>query len=249
MGLVHTQGVVLRHTNIKESDRMLTVFSPSHGKLSVLAKGCRKPKSRFLSISQPFCYGDIVLKQYRDIYILTQAEVINSYFDLRSDLERLSLASYLLHITEDAISSGDDNPQLFTLLLKALSLMSFGQSNPLDIVLIYELKLLDCLGYRPSLDRCVVCEQDVGGSNSFSLAGGLVCGNCNGQAGDLLLDPVTLNAMAIILDMDIGQLAKQKLMAGVRGQLNKLMPAYIREKLEKEYPSRDFIDRFLTQHA
>jgi hypothetical protein len=64
-----------------------------------------------------------------------------------------------------------------------------------------------------------------------------------------LLDPVTLNAMAIILDMDIGQLAKQKLMAGVRDQLNKLMPAYIREKLEKEYPSRDFIDRFLTQHA
>ena len=82
MELIRTQGVVLRYSNRNEADRLLTVLSPDLGRILVLARGCRKQKSRFLAFSQLFCYGELILQPYRDIYILSQAEVKNFYFDI-----------------------------------------------------------------------------------------------------------------------------------------------------------------------
>ncbi|HZK34229.1 MAG TPA: DNA repair protein RecO [Bacillota bacterium] len=249
MSLVHTQGVVLRYTNIKDSDRMLSIFSPKYGKLSVLARGCRKPRSKFLSMSQPFSYGKVVLKPYRDIYILNQSETINAYFDLRKDIERLSLASYILKLTEDVVNPGEGNPELFTLLLKTLSFLSFSESNPLDIILIYELKLLDILGYRPSIEKCIICDQDRQESTYFSIRGGTVCSKCSSKSTGFDIDMTTLQAMGLILKMDISRIANLKLNSRVRVELNEIMPAYINDKLDKQYPSRDYINTLFKQQA
>ena len=105
MNLVRTQGVVLRYENRREADRLLTVLSPDLGRILVYARGCRKQSSRFLAFSQLFCYGEIIIKPYRDIYILNQAEVKNSYFNIRNDVDRLACATYAANLAEAAATT------------------------------------------------------------------------------------------------------------------------------------------------
>ena len=85
-----TQGVVLRYTNFREADRMITLLSPDLGKISVMARGCRKPKSRFLTATELFCYGDYVLYRKGDFHIMTQANIHDSFYEIRNDIEKLS---------------------------------------------------------------------------------------------------------------------------------------------------------------
>ncbi len=245
MKYIHTQGVVLKYTNINEADRMLTVFSPEYGKLRVLAKGCRKPKSRFLAMCQPFCYGDLHLKQHHEIFIMTQAEVFNAYFDLRHDIERLSYASYIVDLTNGVVHEGEGNERLFPLLLKALSFLSFSDTLPLDIVLVYELKLLDIVGYRPLLDRCMVCGAGPGEKVRFNTAqGGIVCQKCNCRGDSLEISQAAVQAMQRILDIDMFKSQWVGFEPGVREEINKLLPLYVSEKLEKRFDSRSFAKSF-----
>jgi DNA repair protein RecO (recombination protein O) len=156
MELIRTQGVVLRYSNRNEADRLLTVLSPDLGRILVLARGCRKQKSRFLAFSQLFCYGELIIQPYRDIYILSQAEVKNFYFDIRNDVDRLSCATYIANLTEAVSTTGENHTRLFMLILHTLSYLSYSPRHPLELALIYELKLLDQIGYRPVIENCIV---------------------------------------------------------------------------------------------
>ena len=247
MKFVHTQGVVLRTADRKESDRLLTVLSPELGRILVLARGCRKPKSKFLSCSQLFSYGDLILQSYRDIYIMNQAEVRNSFFDIRSDMERLSGATYIANLTEEVATTGESNFPLFRLLLAGLSYFAFGEKDLAGRMLIYELKLMDLIGYRPVLGTCVICgNRPVGSAFSFRPEqGGLVCENCRGSdSSGIPISRETSRMMQKILDADIDECFRIFVLPGEKEQMNRILPAYIEQKLEKKIKSRDFLKSF-----
>jgi len=244
MNAVKTLGVVLRYTNINESDRMLTVFSPELGKISVMARGCRRPKSRFLASAQLFCYSEFVLARHRDLLIMTQADVKNPYFDIRSDLDRLAYASYILNVVEEAVNPGEENYRLFALLLHTLSYLSFSDIPPEDVKAVFELKFLDLIGYRPELDDCVICG-DMPGVFFSILHGGAVCRACSKDDGfTFTLSPESLNCMKHILNMDIsdGGIRDICFSPAVREQLHGMLSVYISEKLDRQFKSRDYID-------
>ena len=100
------QRVVLRYTNFNEADRMLTLFSPELGKISVLARGCRKAKSRFLAATELFCYGEYTLYRRGDFHIMTQANILDSFYEIRNDMDKLLYASYVINLTEEVVSPG-----------------------------------------------------------------------------------------------------------------------------------------------
>ena len=247
MKFVHTQGVVLRTTDRNESDRLLTVLSPELGRILVLARGCRKPKSKFLSCSQLFSSGDLILQSYRDIYIMNQAEVRNSFFDIRSDMERFSCATYIANLTEEVATTGESNFPLFRLLLAGLSYFAFGERDLAGRMLIYELKLMDLIGYRPVLDTCVICgNRPIGSDFSFRPGqGGLVCENCRGSdSSGIPISRETSRVMQKILDADIDECFRISISPGETEQMNRILPAYIEQKLEKKIKSRDFLKSF-----
>ena len=247
MKIVHTQGVVLRYVNRNEADRLLTVLSPELGKITVLARGCRKPKSRFLAISQLFCYGDLILQSYRDIYIMNQAEVRNSYFDIRNDLERLSYATYIINLTEEAATTGESNFPLFRLLLDGLTYLAYGERDSGEVTLVYELKLMDIIGYRPVLDACTICGSSPMGTLCYFSPerGGIVCGNCSSQEiAQIPVRPETSENMRAILDADMDECFHIPISSRAKEQMNKILPAYIEQKLEKKIKSRDFLQSF-----
>ncbi|HHY83035.1 MAG TPA: DNA repair protein RecO [Clostridiales bacterium] len=245
MKQVKTQGVVLRYSNRNEADRLLTVLSPDLGRILVFARGCRKPNSRFLSFSQLFCYGELVMQPYRDIYILTQADVKNTYFDLRNDMDRFACATYAANLTEEAATTGESNVPLFTLLLQGLSFLSYGESSPIITTLIYELMLLELMGYRPVIENCIFCGSPPSGQVSFVLdRGGIACRQCCGSLDNkIILHNETVDTMKAILDADDMKKAHEVPMTTqANSELNKLLPAYIEYKLEIKIKSRSFIN-------
>ena len=246
MKLVHAQGVVLRYVNRNEADRLLTLLSPELGKITVLSRGCRKPKSKFLAVSQLFCYGDLILQPYRDMYIMNQAEVKDSYFDIRNDIERLSCATYIVNLSEETATAGESNFPLFRLLLQGLTYLSYGERDPAESVLIFELKLLEITGYRPALDQCLVCNEVQAGRVYFGLeSGGIVCGSCKVQGDvEIPIDPETTATMKAILDTDMIHSSHILISPLAKEQMNKILPAYIECKLEKQIKSRDFLKSF-----
>ena len=89
---ISTQGLVLREVNYKESDKLLTVLTAEGGKRTVKARGCRRKGSPLAAAAQLLVYSDMTLFEYRDYFTLNEAESLQQFWRVRSDLERLSLS-------------------------------------------------------------------------------------------------------------------------------------------------------------
>ncbi len=240
-----TQGVVLRYTNFKEADRMITLLSPELGKISVLARGCRKAKSRFLTATELFCYGEYVLYRRGDFHIMTQATVLDSFYDIRNDINKLIYSSYVLDLTEEVASPGQEDNHLFYLLLQTLSYLSYSDLNPQDITHFYEIKLMDHLGYRPILDKCMICGSETKPFYLDVRQGGLICAACHKESGvGYNIQMGTIKTIEYILNMDIKRLNILKIPHSISQELDRLLEAYIEERLDKKLKTRQFIKEF-----
>lgn len=228
MKLVRSQGVVLRVKNRNEADRVLTVLSPELGKILVLARGCRKPKSRFLAFSQLFCYGELIMQPYREIYVLNQADVKNSHYDIRNDMDRLSCATYIANLTEEVATAGENNAPLFALLLHGLAYLSYDERNPLETTLIYELKLMKLIGYQPDITHAPASGKT--GEES-----------CEMLAERISIHKETAKTIHRILESDLKQAQTTAMSEKTRQELNKVLAIYIQQKLDMQIPSRSFL--------
>lgn len=245
MKIVPVQGVVLRYSNFKEADRMLTILTPDRGKIQVLAKGCRRQKSRFLSASELFSYCNYMLFKYRDIYIMTGADINDVFFDIRNDVDRFAYGTYILNLTEISANPEEGNYPLFHLLLYSITMLAYSDMHPEDMTNIYQIKLSDILGYRPRLERCVYCDRAISTVDRFSIYnGGIVCDGCyDREKTGYNIHMGTLQTMRYILNTDLDKLKNLKFTPQVRAELSNLMEQYLAQRLERYAKAKEFIDR------
>jgi len=224
---------------------MLTILTPDRGKIQVLARGCRKQKSRFLSASELFSYCEYMLFEYRDIYIMSGADINDRFFDLRIDLDKFAYGTYILNLAEIAANPEEGSYPLFYLLLYSLTILAYSDTNPQDISNIYQIKLADILGYKPKLSKCVFCEGALSSKNQFSiLHGGIICKNCYGRDNSgYNISMGTLQTMKYILNTDLKKLKNLKFSTQVRGELSTLIGEYLAQHLGSYSRAREFIER------
>jgi len=171
--------IVLRATNYRETDRMLTLFSREKGRIDALARGCRKPDSSLLASSDIFCCADFGFNIQKDRYYVTQAVPRENFYALRSDMKALMTATLFCEVCERTVMPQESNPRLFALLAGALYALSGGADSG-DVFFFFLIKLLDILGLRPVTGHCALCGAPTAGRVSIS-AGGMLCADCPGQ--------------------------------------------------------------------
>ena len=168
-----TLAIVLRSSNYRDYDRMLTLFSREHGRIDTLARGCRKQGSELLPVAEVFACSDFEMFKRGDRYFIAQGELKQSFFELRGNIKALMTAMTIAEVTEKIIQPDSPNARLFALVINALYALSKGMdAKPAFIFFVF--KLLDILGLRPVTDRCVVC----GGKKTAGadmMLGGAVC--------------------------------------------------------------------------
>ncbi len=244
--LYRTDAITLRRRDFGEADRLLTVFTPDRGKLRLLAKGARKITSRKAGHIELFMLTDMLIARGRTWDIISQAEVAESYRDLREDLDKTSQAYYLAELIDRFTEEHDANAPLFELL--ALTLARLSHVDDLFITLRYfELHLLTLTGFQPQLHFCVACEkaiQPVENNYFYIVDGGVLCPEHGPLRPNAELIPLpVLKVLRFLQTEPWEQAAKLQLTSTTRQQVEMLLLDYITFLLERRLKSVDFIKK------
>ena len=176
--LSEVKGLVLRTTNIGESDRLLTIYTHECGVVTALAKGARSLKSRKLSATSQFCYSSFVLFEKGDKLWVKEASVIENFFDIRSGIESLALAGYIVEVMCD-VATADAEPELLRLVLNSLYAISEGKYD-LDLIkAAFEIRLCTVIGFMPDVLSCRRCDGRTGEFFFDIMAGAVECSECH----------------------------------------------------------------------
>ena len=245
MAQILTQAIVLRAVNYRENDRILTLFSAEHGKLTATARGSRKATSKFLTASQLFCCGEYVLREFKGHYQVSSCQVQDTFFDLSLDLDAFSYAPFLVNICEAMVHEGQAQRELYVLLLRSLSYLCYSSYAPRDITTIFLLQMLHVTGFRPEVDVCVHCGAKEGLSYFDAVSGGVSCARCAAHGIEVL--PVSggaLYALRYYLAQEgFEELLKLKLPKAVSQEVERLLQNFLLARLEKHFRSELFLQR------
>ena len=161
MGTEKLRGIVLREQARGESNKQIVLLAQGVGRVLLSARGARRAKSKLLAATQLFCYADFVVYEGKGFYSVTQAELKNSFYGLRLDMDKFSEGMYLAELTERSCPAGMEQDAVLELLYYAFLVMDRGILPPKLISRIFELKLLQLNGLFAS-DVCHICGEGEG---------------------------------------------------------------------------------------
>jgi DNA repair protein RecO (recombination protein O) len=227
--LYKVEGIVIKTVPYGESNTIITLYTKELGKIGVMARGAKKPKSRFTSIAQLFTYGIFVFQRGRGLGTLQQGEALSSFRHIREDLVKTAYAAYLTELLDRYTSEEEMKLDLFGWLKQSLEYINHG-IDPEVITFLFELKIMKTAGIVPELSRCVSCHS-AEGNFSFSIReGGFLCERCAYK------DPYRMNiskGAARLLNMfyhlDLARLGNVSLKKETKKELRMLFDAYMEE--------------------
>lgn len=184
MPLLRTDGIVLRTWELGEHDRLVTLYTRDLGKLTAVARGARRVRSRFGAALELFTWGEAVgfEREGRGLVRLDHFDIRRSFRGVREDLERLGQGARMVEAVTRLTAERDPHPACLALLLRALRALETG--SPARVQLAFALRLLDLVGHRPRLDRCGRCSAVLGTTGvAFDVSEGCVaCARCRRPA-------------------------------------------------------------------
>jgi DNA repair protein RecO (recombination protein O) len=206
VGPQKARAVVLSSRPLGEADRIVRLFTREFGRVDAVVKGVRKTTSRWGGRLEPFNVCDLLLHPGRSLYTVTQAQMVDVFAHLREDREALTAAAVVCEAAAGLTPEHEPEERVFSLLRNTLRELDTGLRGPATespLVLGAVVKLLYEAGYLPVLDRCAACGSDDRALGFSAARGGLVCGECMGDA-----VPVTPEAVAALRGAVAGSLAE-----------------------------------------
>ncbi|MSQ11177.1 MAG: DNA repair protein RecO [Dehalococcoidia bacterium] len=247
--LYKTESIVLKQVHIGEADRLLTLYTPYLGKLRVVARGVRRPKSKLAGHVEPLVHTRLMIAKGRTLDIVTQAETVTPFVKLRSGLETTARGIYCAELVDAFAPDEAPNPQAFALLVVTLGHLDEGEP---DIALRwFELHLLNLMGFRPEFHQCAEC----GGALPLEAAafspeaGGILCPGCRQIAGSAehasalaMLSLNDIKALRFIQDQQYTEARRLRLAAPLAREIEDVLRLYVRHLLERDLRSTAFVD-------
>jgi DNA repair protein RecO (recombination protein O) len=247
-----TDAIVLSRFDLGEADRVLTLITPAGGKLKAIAKGIRRPTSRLGGSLEPFAELTVALARGRTFDVVTQVSVGHAWLKLRDDLESAATAWYLAELADRSLEERHAAEPLYALLRRAYELLDAGMA-PSRVARWFEMHLLDELGVRPEVDRCVECDRVLESDERFRWVpplGGVICERCPGpphhRAG---LSLEALKLLKAYQRLDIEALAGLRLAPAVEADVEAALREFVRQALERDARSLAFLDEVRAAHA
>ena len=190
--------IVLRRVNYRDNDRMVTLLSPSRGRIEAIIRNCRKPKSHNLNAAELFALGDYMVIESGGHMTVTSVHLIETFYPLRADYDRLTCGVWLLGLAEAVAEPEQEEQELFMLLLHTLSRLAFSDQPWKPLLSGFLLHFSACQGFKPRLNHCSLCGKRLGDEPPlfFDPAdGGVVCGSCRRNGNQVSLSPAQLRWM------------------------------------------------------
>lgn len=237
--LYESEAIVLSRLDYGEADRILVVFTPTRGRLDVIAKGARKSKSRLGPSLDYFSRVYMELTRGRELDVVRSVESIDRFPYLSENLDAFGHASYFVELVKAMTQPREEHRRVFDLLASSLTLLN-EKVDSWIIARHFEMALLFELGYRPELFQCVNCKRPIQAEvNSFSASmGGMLCPECRNE--DPASVPLSVNAQKYLRMLEREGLAVTARYAPTdleRMEIQQVASHYIRQVAERDFKS------------
>jgi DNA repair protein RecO (recombination protein O) len=258
--LYRVEAIILKRSDFGEADRILTLCTPDRGKWRAIAKGARKPTSRKSGHIELFTHSMLLLAKGRHLDVVTQADTLDAFMAIRSDLEKLGYAYYLAELVDKFSEEESENRPLFDLLLHALKWLGDAQADPGVLARYFELHLLQHVGYRPQLFQCVNCGTELAPAENFfsAEAGGVIDPACMQGPRDRLAghgrdaQAISLNGLKVLRFLQTREyetVRSLRLSPDVYAEVENLTHNYIAHHLERNLKSVEFLHQLKRTFA
>ena len=238
--IVRTDAVVLRTLDYSETSLIVQLFTRQHGRIAVLAKGARRPKSKFGATLQPMAYVQVVYyyKESRGMQTLTEAAYVQRFPHLTTDLGRLTVGLRLVELAHALLEEGEQNAPALGLLLQALAFADGAPdpapggptAGPANALPWFQLHLATLLGFAPDLDRAALDGLPERGGVLVLSSGAVVAAE---EAAGVAASRAALRAFAVFARAPLGTAGRMQLLPQVRLEAEALADAFLRHHAER----------------
>lgn len=234
-----TSGLIIREFHVGESDRLVTVLTRDFGLIRAFASGARSIKGKKQAGTQLLSYGNFAFTERKDTYRITEAECLDVFFALRSDLVKLSLAQYFCELCGALAPEQDDAADYLRVMLNTLKFLETDRLPALQLKAVLELALLSLAGYMPDVSGCAVCGAKSGPMGLDPTGGVALCQNhLTGRC--LPLSAGTLQAVRHITGAPVERLFSFTLSPAGMQELGAASEALVKAQLERSFKTLDF---------
>lgn len=246
---IETEGLVIMEKSVGESDRLVTILSKREGVLRAFAQQAKRVKSSKLSATQLFSYSRFTVFKGREKYIIDDAQPIEVFFDLRRDMERLSLAQYFCELAGALAPREFEAGDYLRLMLNALHFLCKGTKSNLLLKAVVEMRMLSLAGYMPNLICCAGCSSYEAEAMYFLPHSGVIyCGDCARPSEPaVLLSPGALTGLRHTIYADFEKLFSFSLSSQGLKQLSQASEQYVISTLQRSFNTLDFYHQIKNQ--
>ena len=236
--LIRTEAVVLRSIPYGETSRIATLFTREKGKIAVVAKGARKPKSKFGSTLQVLSVVEAVIYYRPSRNVQTLAECAHLHVHRMDDLGRLAAGMQMVELTNRVMQDEEEQPAVYELLAAVLGFLPNSQSNAILLQLFFKLQLATMLGFAPAFDREDVRTLPTDGGLLLYESGRIVAEVDEAEEGPAVqrASRAALRTFATLSRARLEVVAR--LPARNLNEVQHLVAQYLRYHLAEAYPER-----------
>ena len=224
--LEKVEGIIIRTQDYGETHIIATLLTDRLGKIGVIARGAKKPKSRMSAVSQLFIHGQYLVRVGKGLGVLEQGEVIESHRKIREDIFLTAYASYIAELTNILLDEKRQHYQVFQQFLMVFKGL-IDQKDPLVLTIIYELQLYNIAGFAPTLDTCQNCQQK-DKISAFSIReAGVICQRCLAvDPNYIALNQRQLKLLQLFAEVDLGNIGNISVKEENKRLIQKILEQY-----------------------
>lgn len=240
MATYRDQGIVLRTWKLGETDRICSLLTAGRGKVRAVAKGVRRPGSRFGGRLEPFSHVDVLCYEGRNLDIINQADLVAPHASIRADWETSACGSVIAEAVDRVAQEGERSTRLLLLTLEALRALDRGPEAPAVVVDAFLWRMVSLIGYHPYLDACAACGEPGAHAAFHIAAGGTLCERC-APSGSSALSPGVRTQLEVLASTSWPDLVPGE--PGPRRVAGALVASFVSHHLGKPLRSLELVPR------
>lgn len=255
-------GLVIRENESGENDKRIVLLTPDRGQVTVIAKGARSLRSKYMNSTPLFTYGNYEITERGDHAWLSGASVTEAFYGIRNDLERFALASYIIDVVCELTGAAERAYEMLRLALNTLFAIA-NDCKPCPLIkAVFEFRAMCMSGYQPDISECSVCGRTRAAYMYLDVMNGEIkCAEClhkletvkrsfpeEDMTGAKILSPLGAGALAVaryIADAPLEKLLSFTLDDVATSELGRMTETYLLHHLERGFSSLDFYHNIL----
>ena len=207
VNLIKVKGIVIKETTYKENDKIITLLTDDLGKIACIGRGAKKTNSPILANAQYLVYSEFVLYKSRNFYYVNNAEVINTFYNLRVDLDKLTPIFDLTRMLNAITDENQDTDKILKLFLNTIYVIDKYDKDVNVLISTFKIKLFQILGFAPRVNMCSNCQNDLENNEIYYdyVSNNFYCKKCTSldKRRYIKISKSTLIAIRYVLAVDI----------------------------------------------